>query len=73
MKAITLYQPWASLIADGKYLRSTPYPRGFAPTMHTYKLEHLAAVFLKAVERFYADPENQKAFEEWLAKEGKAV
>lgn len=27
--------------ADGKYLRSTPYPKGFAPTMHTYKLDHL--------------------------------
>lgn len=26
---------------DGKYLRSTPYPKGFAPTMHTYKLEYL--------------------------------
>ena len=37
--------------------------------------EHLAAVFLKAVERFYKDPENQRAFEGWLAKEqeGRAV
>ena len=31
--------------------------------------EHLAAVFIKAVERFYKDPENQRAFEAWLAKE----
>jgi protein gp37 len=27
--------------SDGKYLRSTPYPKGFAPTMHRYKLTHL--------------------------------
>lgn len=61
--------------ADGNYLRTTPYPKGFSPTMHGYKREHLAAVFLKAVERFYKDPENQRAFEEWLAKEqeGRAV
>jgi protein gp37 len=27
--------------ADGKYLRSTAYPRGFEPTMHTYKMAYL--------------------------------
>lgn len=27
--------------ADGKYLRSTPYPKGFAPTMRRYILDHL--------------------------------
>jgi protein gp37 len=27
--------------SDGKYLRTTPYPKGFAPTMHNHKLGHL--------------------------------
>ena len=26
----------------------------------------LAITFLEAVERFYADPKNEKAFQDWL-------
>jgi len=26
--------------ADGAYIRSTPYPKGFSPTMHSYKLTY---------------------------------
>jgi protein gp37 len=33
-KATALYD------ADGKYIRSTPYPKGFSPTFHTYKLQY---------------------------------
>ena len=38
-------KPTALRDADGKYLRSTPYPKGFAPTIHAYKL-----AFLKSAE-----------------------
>jgi protein gp37 len=55
--------------ADGKYLRSTPYPRGFAPTMHTYKLGHLKTataprrIFVGSMTDLFGD----WVPDEWLA------
>lgn len=55
--------------ADGKYLRSTPYPRGFAPTMHTHKLGHLKSA--KAPRRIFVgsmtDLFGDWVPDEWLA------
>ena len=32
----------------------------------TVDRRNLAATFLEAVKRFYADPENERKFQEWL-------
>lgn len=54
--------------ADGKYLRSTPYPKGFAPTMHSYKLDYLKTT--KAPRRIFigsmADMFGDWIPDEWL-------
>ena len=52
--------------ADGKYLRSTPYPRGFAPTMHTYKLDYLQSA--KAPRRIFVGSMTD-LFGEWVPDE----
>jgi len=55
--------------ADGKYLRSTPYPKGFSPTMHSYKLDYLKTA--KAPRRIFvgsmADLFGEWVPDEWLA------
>lgn len=55
--------------ADGKYLRSTPYPKGFSPTMHTYKLDYLKTA--KAPRRIFVgsmtDLFGDWVPDEWLA------
>jgi protein gp37 len=56
--------------ADGKYLRSTPYPKGFAPTFHAHKLENLSAA--KMPRRIFvgsmADMLGDWVPDEWIAK-----
>ncbi|MEA4901872.1 DUF5131 family protein [Desulfitobacterium sp.] len=55
--------------ADGNYLRSTPYPKGFAPTMHGYKLQYLKTakeprrIFVGSMTDLFGD----WVPDEWLA------
>jgi len=55
--------------ASGSYIRSTPYPRDFAPTMHTYKMTHLQTakkprrIFVGSMTDLFGD----WVPDEWLA------
>jgi len=63
------FNPTALRDADGKYIRSTPYPRGFAPTIHSYKLDHLKTarsprrIFVGSMTDLFGD----WVPDEWLA------
>lgn len=51
---------------DGKYLRSTPYPKGFAPTIHNYKLDFLKTA--KAPRKIFVGSMTD-LFGEWVPDE----